>query len=66
MRRFWLDGKATDDEMEAAIAASYTAKWRTAMEAAREPSWCASGSSFRDSIASWLRANCNPNFNTLE
>ena len=42
VKRCWLDGQATDEELEAAWQAAWQAAWEAAWDAAREAAWVAS------------------------
>ena len=71
VRRRWLDGNATDEEMSAALAAAGDATaWAAAGAAAGDAALAAAGdaalAAARAAVgaaqAAWLRENCKPSF----
>jgi hypothetical protein len=61
-KRLWLDGKATNDELDAAGAAAWdaagAAAWDAAWDAARDAAWAAAWDAARDAAwdAAWAAA----------
>ena len=52
VKRLWVDGKATDEELSAARAAA----WAAARDAAREAAWAADRTAARDAAGTAARA----------